>query len=172
MQRLVAILVGAARYVGISLFAALTVCLFWSVVIRYFAIFGGSLPWIEEFARFTFIWMTFLGAIVALDRTEHICIDLLVKLLPHRVQTPLAVAADIIILGFLGVYTVKGVELVRLTMDQFSPSLNLPMSLIHAAVPVSGAIMILQVLFRLGECLRMRGGVIGPPRAAEPTWPR
>jgi len=171
MRRLVAILVGAARYIGISLFAALTVCLFWSVVIRYFAIFGGSLPWIEEFARFTFIWMTFLGAIVAFDRAEHICIDLLVKLLPHRVQATLAVAADIIILGFLGVYTVKGADLVRLTTDQFSPSLNLPMSLIHAAVPVSGAIMILQVVLQLGERLRTREA-IGPPRAEEPTWPR
>ncbi len=167
MGRLVGILVGAARWLGIALFAALTLGLFWSVVIRYFAIFGGSLPWVEEFARFTFIWMTFLGAIVALERAEHICIDLLVKLAPRWSQAFLAAAVDAIILAFLGVYTAKGVDLVRLTTDQFSPSLNLPMALIHAAIPVSGVVMILQVLSHVGERLRALAGAAAPLRAKE-----
>ena len=165
MRRLVENLVGAARWLGIALFAALTGCLFWSVVIRYFAIFGGSLPWIEEFARFAFIWMTFLGAAVALGRAEHICIDLLVKLLPPTLQNRLTVAADAVILAFLGVYTVKGAVLVRLTTNQISPQLNLPMALIHAAIPVSGVIMILQVLSHAAELFRALAGAVGPLRA-------
>ena len=166
MRTLVSILVGAARWVGITLFAALTVCLFWSVVIRYFAIFGGSLPWVEEFARFTFIWMAFLGAIVALDRAQHITIDLLVKALPRVAQAGLAYAVDATVLVFLGVYTVKGADLVRLTGDQLSPQLNIPMSAIHAAIPVSGAVMILQILCHLGD--RVRGGSRAPaPLQAE-----
>lgn len=171
MRSLVKGLVAAARWLGIGLFAALTLCLFWSVVIRYFAIFGGSLPWIEEFARFTFIWMTFLGAVVALDRAEHIYIDLLVKLLPHTLQARLGLLGDAVILGFLAVYTVKGADLVRLTTNQFSPSLNLPMALIHAAIPASGAVMLLQTLARLGERLGRWGGA-AVPHPAEKAWPR
>ena len=165
MRALVKVLVGAAQWVGITLFAALTLCLFWSVVIRYFAIFGGSLPWVEEFARFTFIWMAFLGAIVALDRAQHITIDLLAKALPPAVQTGLAYAVDVTILVFLGVYTVKGLDLARLTGDQFSPQLNIPMSAIHAAIPVSGAVMILQVLCHLGDRIGGRGGTAAPLQA-------
>jgi TRAP-type transport system small permease protein len=146
MQTLVRLLVGAARWVGIGLFAALTVTLFWSVTIRYFGIFGGSLPWVEEFARFTFIWMAFLGAIVALDRGQHIAIDLLAKLLPAAAQRGLASAVNGVILVFLAVYTVKGAELVRLTTDQVSPQLSVPMSVIHLAIPVTGVVMFLQVL--------------------------
>ena len=149
MRALVKLLVGAAQWAGITLFAALTACLFWSVVIRYFAVFGGSLPWVEEFARFTFIWMAFLGAVVALDRAQHIRIDLLAKALPRSVQAWLAYAVDGTILAFLAVYTVKGTELVWLTVDQFSPQLNIPMSAIHTAIPASGAIMFLQVLCHL-----------------------
>ena len=167
MRELVRVLVGAARWLGIALFAALTLGLFWSVVIRSFAIFGGSLPWVEEFARFTFIWMTFLGAIVALDRAEHISIDLLVKLAPRWIRTPLALAVDTVILVFLGVYMVKGVDLVRLTTDQFSPSLNLPMALIHAAIPVSGAVMFLQVLAYVGDRFRDLTGAAAPLQAKE-----
>lgn len=167
MREMVRVLVGAARWLGIALFAALTLGLFWSVVIRYFAIFGGSLPWVEEFARFTFIWMTFLGAIVALDRAEHISIDLLVKLAPRWIRTPLALAVDAVILVLLGVYTVKGVDLVRLTTDQFSPSLNLPMAFIHAAIPVSGVVMLLQVLSHVGERLRALAGAAAPLQAKE-----
>jgi len=124
------------------------------VAIRYFAVFGGSLPWVEEFARFTFIWMTFLGAIVALDRTEHICIDLLVKVFPPALQRPLAAAVEAVILAFLVVYTVKGVDFVRLTTDQMSPQLNLSMALIHAAIPVSGVVMILLVLSQFRQRVR------------------
>jgi len=164
MRALVKVLVEAAQWVGVTLFAALTVCLFWSVVIRYFAIFGGSLPWVEEFARFTFIWMAFLGAIVALDRAQHITIDLLVKTLPRAAQTGLAYAVDVTVLAFLGVYTVKGADLARLTGDQLSPQLNIPMSAIHAAIPVSGAVMMLQVLCHL---LGRGGGVRGGPAPLE-----
>jgi TRAP-type transport system small permease protein len=164
MRRLVGVLVAAARWIGITLFATLTVCLFWSVVIRYFAIFGGSLPWVEEFARFTFIWMSFLGAIVALDRGQHIAIDLLAKALPHAVQTGLARAVDVGILVFLVVYTVKGAELAQLTRDQLSPQLSIPMSAIHLAIPVSGAVMLLQVLCSFGDRLRQR---TAEPRAVE-----
>jgi TRAP-type transport system small permease protein len=165
MRALVKFLVGAAQWVGITLFAALTVCLFWSVVIRYFAVFGGSLPWVEEFARFTFIWMAFLGTIVALDRAQHISIDLLAKALPRPVQTGLAHAVDVTILVFLAVYTVKGTDLVRLTVDQLSPQLNVPMSAIHAAIPVSGAIMILQVLCHLVDRAGGGTGVTVPLQA-------
>ncbi len=164
MRRAVGILVGAARWAGIGLFVALTICLFWSVVIRYFAIFGGSLPWVEEFARFTFIWMSFLGAIVALDRGQHIAIELLAKALPRSLQGGLAHAVDLVILVFLAVYTVKGVELVRLTTDQLSPQLGVPMSLIHLAIPVSGAVMLLQVLCGFGDRLLHRDA---RPQAAE-----
>ena len=155
MHPVVRLLVGVARWVGIGLFAVLTVTLFWSVTIRYFAIFGGSLPWVEEFARFTFIWMAFLGAIVALDRGQHIAIDLLAKTLPASVQRMLAAAVNVVILAFLAVYTVKGAELVRLTTDQLSPQLSLPMSAIHLAVPVSGIIMFLQVLTAYGRRQRV-----------------
>jgi TRAP-type C4-dicarboxylate transport system permease small subunit len=146
MDRLLSWLVGAARWSAIGLFAVLTLTLFWSVAIRYFAVFGGSLPWVEEFARFTFIWMTFLGAVVALERAEHICIDLLVKYLRPRLQRLVAAAVDLVILAFLAVYTLQGFELVRLTADQTSPQLDLPMSLVHAVIPVTGAVMILQML--------------------------
>lgn len=164
MRRLVQGLVGTARWLGITLFAALTLCLFWSVVIRYFAIFGGSLPWVEEFARFTFIWMSFLGAIVALDRGQHIAIDLLAKALPRALQAALAHAVDAVIVVFLVVYTVKGAELVQLTRDQLSPQLSIPMSAIHLAIPLSGAVMLLQVLCGFGDRLLHRAA---EPQAAE-----
>lgn len=162
MRRFVRILVGTARWVGVVLFGTLTVCLFWSVVIRFFAICGGSLPWVEEFARFTFIWMSFLGAIVALDRAQHITIDIVANALPPAVRMGLAHAADVAILIFLGVYTVKGAELVRLTRDQFSPQLNIPMSAIHAAIPVTGVVMILQVLCQLSDRVRRRSHASAP----------
>jgi TRAP-type transport system small permease protein len=165
MDRFVRHLVEGARWVGITLFAALTLCLFWSVVIRYFAIFGGSLPWVEEFARFVFIWMAFLGAIVALDRGEHIAIDLLAKALPRRAGIVLGWLVDTISLGFLAVYTAKGADLARLTADQVSPQLSLPMSWVHAAIPISGVIMMLQLLCACGA--RLRGPKTPVPLPAE-----
>lgn len=60
--------------------AAMVVMVFGNVVLRYG--FNSGITVSEELSRWLFVWMTFLGALVALHKHAHLGTDSLVKRLP------------------------------------------------------------------------------------------
>lgn len=131
----------AVQLFGILVFVVLFVTLFLSVLVRYFNIFPGSMAWVEESSRYLFVWLSFLGAILAMERREHIQIDMLFRSLPLRVRRWYEVGIDLAVLVFLLTITWYGVELVRSTPHR-SPALLMPVSYVYASVPISGALMV------------------------------
>lgn len=80
MQRLID---GLCRFLGLLMVLALAlmvVLVFGNVVLRYG--FNSGLTLSEELSRWLFVWMTFLGAIVALRERAHLGTDTLVARLP------------------------------------------------------------------------------------------
>ena len=68
-----------------ALFSGFVVITFAQVVFRY--VIGYSLYWSEELARYLFVWVSFLGSVVALERGVHIGMDVVVAKLPRRPKT-------------------------------------------------------------------------------------
>jgi TRAP-type C4-dicarboxylate transport system permease small subunit len=67
----------------IALFLAIMVVLvFGNVVLRY--AFNSGITVSEEISRWLFVWLTFLGAIIAMREHGHLGVDSLVKRLPAR----------------------------------------------------------------------------------------
>lgn len=64
----------------VACLAAMVVMVFGNVVLRYG--FNSGLTMSEELSRWLFVWMTFLGAIVALRNHGHLGTDSLVSRLP------------------------------------------------------------------------------------------
>ena len=62
------------------LLAAMVVLVFGNVVLRYG--FNSGITLSEEVSRWMFVWLTFLGAIVALREHGHLGVDSLVRRLP------------------------------------------------------------------------------------------
>jgi TRAP-type C4-dicarboxylate transport system permease small subunit len=62
--------------------AAMVVLVFTNVVLRY--LFNSGIATSEELSRWLLVWLTFLGAIVALRQHAHLGIDALVRALPPR----------------------------------------------------------------------------------------
>ena len=60
-----------------SLLALMVVLVFGNVVLRYG--FNSGITVSEEVSRWLFIWMTFLGAIVALREHGHLGVDMVVQ---------------------------------------------------------------------------------------------
>src|SRR5688500_4112856 len=64
-----------------ALFLAIMVVLvFGNVVLRY--AFNTGITVSEEVSRFLFVWLTFLGAIVAMREHGHLGVDMVVRALP------------------------------------------------------------------------------------------
>ncbi len=131
------------------LYAVLTIVAFAQVVVRYGL--GGSLPWSEEAVRFLFIWLSFLGFSVTMNRGGHIGVDFFVDLAPRAVKRALSLASDVIILGFLVFLMAKGWGVAQVTMNNRSPAMQIPMGYVYAIFPISALILIfytLRVMFR------------------------
>ena len=60
--------------------AVMVVLVFTNVVMRY--LFNSGIPTSEELSRWLLVWLTFLGAIVALRQHAHLGVDTLVRALP------------------------------------------------------------------------------------------
>jgi TRAP-type transport system small permease protein len=62
--------------------AVMVVLVFGNVLLRY--LFNSGITLSEELSRWLMVWLTFLGAIVALRRHAHLGVDTLIRMLPHK----------------------------------------------------------------------------------------
>jgi TRAP-type transport system small permease protein len=76
--------------------ALMVVMVFGNVVLRYG--FNSGLAISEELSRWLFVWMTFLGAVVALRNHAHLGTDALVSRLPTAGKRVCFVAAHVLML--------------------------------------------------------------------------
>ena len=77
--------------------AAMVVMVFGNVVLRY--AFNSGITVSEELSRWLFVWMTFLGAVVAVRKHGHLGTDALVSRLPLAGKKVCFVAAHVLMLA-------------------------------------------------------------------------
>ena len=142
----------ALELLVIVVVAVLVLDVLWQVFTRYILEHPSS--WTEELATFLLIWVSLLGAAVALNRGAHLGIDYFVGKLPPktRVRTEVFVFACIALFSVL-VMVIGGTRLVARTFElkQISPALKLPWGYVYLAVPISGFFLALYAILALGE---------------------
>ena len=129
----------------------LTVCVvvLLQVLMRY--LFAYPNPWSEEVSRFCFIWMSLLGASLAVEHRAHFGFDQVTNKLSSRARRAAETFAGMVVLLFSLLLMATGIALMDLTMGERSPALNLPVALVYAAAPVSGALMVIHMLAGRGD---------------------
>ena len=113
------------------------------VIARY--CFNSPLPWTEEFARYTFIWLVFMGAVVCTKQKGHIVVDSVIVLMPQRLRAIVALVVDALVLILLLVVVYFG-WLVTASATQLTSTLKVPQSAVYVALPFSGALIFLHTL--------------------------
>jgi TRAP-type transport system small permease protein len=78
-------------FLMVACLAAMVLMVFGNVVLRYG--FNSGLTISEELSRWLFVWMTFLGAVVAVRRHAHLGTDTLISRLPRAGKLACYVAA-------------------------------------------------------------------------------
>lgn len=144
---------GALALLMLGLVSAVT----WQVASRY--LLGDPSAWTEELARYLLIWIGLLGAAYAYRTRAHMGIDLLAQKVSPARQAALRVTSALAVLAFAApVMIVGGASLVQLTWElrQYSAALGLPMAVVYAAIPLSGAIIALYALLDIAVIGRER----------------
>jgi TRAP-type C4-dicarboxylate transport system permease small subunit len=62
-----------------------------------------GVDWTEEFSRFSYVGVTFLGSILVITKGKHITIDFLANLLPEFIRRLLIVIIHFVMAVFMGI---------------------------------------------------------------------
>jgi TRAP-type transport system small permease protein len=142
------------EFVAGLMLIAIVLIVFAGVFFRYFLHIG--LGWTEEAARFLLIWMTFVGATVAVKRWSHFQLAIVTTWVPPRLHRTIETFAILVVLTLAIILVRYGIAVTRVSWEQTSPIMNWSMGHLYAIVPVSGVLMF---LFALGHLFRvLRGG--------------
>ena len=144
MKRLNQVLVTLETYAAGALVITVCVVVLLQVLMRY--LFATPNPWSEELSRFAFIWVSLLGASLAVEHRAHFGFDQVTKKLAPRARRAVERSAWAVVLAFSLVLIATGIALMDLTLGERSPALNLPIALVYAAAPVSGLLMAIHLL--------------------------
>ena len=96
-----------------------------------------SYIWTEEMARFLFVWMIMIGAMVGIRESTHFEVDVWPRL-GRRGTALLKIVSSIFVLAFALVFVWWGWQFTRFAWKRFSELAELPLWLIHVAWPLTG----------------------------------
>jgi TRAP-type C4-dicarboxylate transport system permease small subunit len=124
----------------VLLLASMVVIVFAQVFFRY--VLQDSPPWTEEFSRFNFIWLTFMGAVAVFRRKAHLLIDTVVALLPEKASRALGIPVQLLTAALLCMLVVTGWQLTRSGWLTRASTMDIPLSVVYLAVPLSAGLML------------------------------
>jgi TRAP-type C4-dicarboxylate transport system permease small subunit len=124
--------------------AVMTTLTLTQVFLRY--IFRSPLVWVEEATVFLMIWMTFVGAGVAVRRGSHIAMTLLLEHFPTWLSRPALRVGQLAVLAFLIVVAWQSWLLAMSVGGQRSPALSVPMTWPYLTMPLGAGFMVSQLL--------------------------
>lgn len=103
------------------------------------SVFGLSCTWTDEFSRFMYVWITFVGAIITTLNSEHIRVEVLYDRISPKMRAWLDVFGNLIAIIFCIVAFRGGVALTRINYKAFFSALPryLTYSLLYLPIPIS-----------------------------------
>jgi TRAP-type transport system small permease protein len=121
------------------LVAAVAVLIF-PVSLQIFSRYTDLIPsyiWTEEMARFLFVWMIMIGAMIGIRESTHFEVDVWPELSP-RATALLKIVTSVFVLAFALVFIWWGWTFTRFAWNRLSELAELPLWMIHVAWPLTG----------------------------------
>lgn len=115
-----------------------------TVFTRYVLNFVPS--WSEEVPRYLLVWITYLGAGLAVNYKEHISLDYFFNLMPLRARQIGAMILNVLIAIVGLIMVVYGIGLVNHFGDDLMESIPVTNFWLYLAMPISGVLMLLYII--------------------------
>jgi len=156
---------------SLFLFVLLLILAILQVLFRYMLMI--PLPWTEELARFTLVWVTFLGAASVTRRKLHIAVDYFIAKLPAKTSRVVSLCSYSLILLFLGSVLWGALVMMEEAAPIFAGSIPwLSQMYLYLGAVIGVSFMIYFVSLHLGREIRnarlhSRGQSKAQPRSLE-----
>lgn len=134
----------------VAALAMMVVLVFANVVLRY--VFNSGITLSEELSRWLFVWLTFMGAIVAMHEGAHLGTDMLVSRMSVRGKKACLVLGHVLMLYICWMLFKGSLEQVKINWDSTSAVMEVSQAFFYSSGVVcaaSGAVILLNHLWRL-----------------------
>jgi len=139
-------ILGSVLLVGMCVVAVL------QVASRY--ILREPFSWTEEVCTFMFVWLTFVGASLALKTGEHFAVEVIVDKLPGKFGWGIKICSCLLVTLFTVLIIWFGCRLTVNGWSSITPALEIPRSIPYAAVPVGGILMLIRAVENLFKSIK------------------
>ena len=119
--------------------------IFTNVVLRY--VFDSGIAVTEEVSRFIFVWLTFIGSIVAMNKGLHLGMENLARNLPKPFRIASMVLSHALMLVSCGVLLVGSWTQTRLNMHNVAALSGIPVAAMYG-VGIVASLLIGWILVR------------------------
>lgn len=156
-----------AHVTAVTILVVVSVVTLSQVGFRY--ILNRPLVWSEEFARYAFIWMSYLGLTITWHRGSVMRVPIIYERIPIRAQAMVDVLFILMRLSIEMIVVVEGTKLALTSGFLRSIALRIPWSVIYASAPVGIAMLIPLEINRMVSILSaLRTNNLSPESPAQP----
>lgn len=151
MQRALDLYCSLIKVLAVACLAGMVILVFGNVVLRYG--FNSGIVVSEEVSRWLLVWLTFLGAIVALREHRHLGIDTFVRRLSPQGKRVVFVINYALMLYADWLLLLGSWRQMILTASDRSPAASLPVGIFYASGVVFGVSAAVILLYDAGRVL-------------------
>ena len=139
MQKLIDGFFKLLEFLVVAMLLAMVVMVFGNVVMRY--AFDTGIVVSEEMSRYCFIWLTYLGAMVAMREGGHLGMDTLVKVLPLTGKKVCFFLSEVLMLMCNGMFLWGTYQMHDLQVTNISPVVGISMIWIYGMGYIVSVVM-------------------------------
>jgi TRAP-type C4-dicarboxylate transport system permease small subunit len=143
-------------------FITMAVVLFCQTMAR---VVGLSFFWAEELARYSMVWIVFIGSTVAVHQGSHTNIGVFVNLLPPAARRYVEALVSLACAAVIGTIAYTGITVFKVAMMGKSSAMEIPLGYVFGAVTFCGTLM--AIFFINRAALRALGRPLPGEGAAE-----
>ena len=124
--------------------SAMFLILLAQVIMRY--VFSRPLTWSEEAARFTFVYVSFIGISYAYRQKGHIRMEVVVNLFPQAVRRGLEVLINLGTIALFCYMIPFSFRFIGIQAGVKATATHIPMSIVYTALPLGMALSCVRLL--------------------------
>lgn len=141
---------------AIVLFVAMFLCVLAQVFFRYFL--GDPLVWSDELSRYLFVWVSFLGWIIAARKRSHLTVSMFEGRMSARGRAVLKLVGAIAAMLFAVLLGWQGWRIAMRNLDVETTTLAVSAGVIYLIVPVAALLVAWYAAVDLRHALRVIAG--------------
>lgn len=147
MKRFLSHINGSAKVLAMSCLTIMVLIVTYQVVTRY--VLNSTPAWAESTALLFLVWFSFIGIAIGFREKLHISIGFVYDMFSSKVQRMIDIATTLLIVTIGALFLKEGIEFCLLMAGSTIPGTQVSSSVLYAAIPTSGALIIIFGIERL-----------------------